>query len=212
MSSLKRIEANRRNALLSTGPRTADGKAIVARNAVRHGLRAQHVLIAGESLEEFDRLHEAMIAEQVPVGVLEHELVEKIVVSLWRLKRARRIEVEIIEHLSEAPEQAGAGQIPFKVIIRKTYEGGRIETEEPLARLPEEETADRADAELAEPKRRTLGEAVKAGLEGAGVLGKFVRYEAHIARMLFASIRELERIQERRRRRGDEETRRRGVE
>jgi hypothetical protein len=36
--SKAKIEANRRNALASTGPRTADGKARVAKNGRRHGL------------------------------------------------------------------------------------------------------------------------------------------------------------------------------
>ena len=47
-------------------------------------------------------------------------------------------------------------------------------------------------------KGRTLGEAVIVGLEGAGILIKFIRYEAHIDRMLSRSIRELERVQEKR--------------
>ena len=195
MTSLRKIEANRRNALKSTGPKSVAGKAIVARNAMTHGLRARQVLIDGESQEEFEWLHEAMVAERKPVGVLEHELVETIVVSLWRLKRAKRIEVEIIEHFSEEPEQAKAGQLPFRVIIRKTYEGGREETEEVGGPMPEDEPE-----RVAPRRRRTLGETVIAGLEGAGVLGKFARYEAHIARMLFGSIRELERIQKKRKR------------
>ena len=38
MTSARKIAANRRNALASTGPRTAAGKARVAQNARRHGL------------------------------------------------------------------------------------------------------------------------------------------------------------------------------
>lgn len=48
MTSQKQLEANRQNALRSTGPRTADGRAAVSQNAVRHGLRAQRVVIEGE--------------------------------------------------------------------------------------------------------------------------------------------------------------------
>jgi hypothetical protein len=38
VTSAARLEANRANALASTGPRTSVGKAIAARNARRHGL------------------------------------------------------------------------------------------------------------------------------------------------------------------------------
>jgi len=87
MTSVGRIEANRRNALLSTGPRTDVGKAIVARNAMRPGLRARQVLITGESEVEFDAFREAMAEYYEPVGVLEGELVDGITIALWRLKR-----------------------------------------------------------------------------------------------------------------------------
>jgi hypothetical protein len=79
--SNKQLQANRKNAAKSTGPRTAEGKAIVARNAMTHGLRAEHVLIEGESEEEFEQFREAMVACYKPVGVLEESLVGKIVVG-----------------------------------------------------------------------------------------------------------------------------------
>src|SRR5438105_13717990 len=40
MSSARKIEANRRNALHSTGPRTASGKSKVGKNPTKHGLAA----------------------------------------------------------------------------------------------------------------------------------------------------------------------------
>jgi len=190
--SNKRLAANRRNALKSTGPKTVEGKAIVARNAMTHGLRAEHVLIEGESEEEFEQFREAMVAYYEPVGVLEESLVAKIVVGFWR---ARRIENEIMYCLAEEPAESKAGQLPFRMVITKTYEGGRHEVEETGGSPPEDEP------ERVEPRRRrTLGEAVIAGLEGAGILNKFIRYEAHIDRMLSRSIRELERVQEKRKR------------
>jgi len=49
MTSLRQIEANRRNALRSTGPKTETGKQHSSKNAVRHGLTAEIVI---ESLED----------------------------------------------------------------------------------------------------------------------------------------------------------------
>ncbi len=40
MTSVRKIEANRRNGRKSRGPRTAAGKSIASRNALRHGLAA----------------------------------------------------------------------------------------------------------------------------------------------------------------------------
>src|ERR1035438_1770948 len=44
-ASERRIQANRLNALRSTGPTTARGKRTVARNAIKHGFLAREVVI-----------------------------------------------------------------------------------------------------------------------------------------------------------------------
>jgi hypothetical protein len=41
MTSAKKAQANRQNALKSTGPKTPEGKAAIHLNAVRHGLSSQ---------------------------------------------------------------------------------------------------------------------------------------------------------------------------
>lgn len=53
MSTPAQIDANRANALHSTGPQSVDGRARVAANAVTHGLTSRKILLAGESIEEF---------------------------------------------------------------------------------------------------------------------------------------------------------------
>ena len=54
MATTNQIEANRKNAQKSTGPKSAQGKADVAKNATKHGLTAQNVIIKGENPEEFE--------------------------------------------------------------------------------------------------------------------------------------------------------------
>jgi hypothetical protein len=96
MSSLKLIEANLRNALKSTGPRSPEGKARSARNALKHGLFTEEVVIRTGDGREDPAQYEAMYAglqqDLRPVGQLEKLLVEKIAVNYWRLRRLVRYE------------------------------------------------------------------------------------------------------------------------
>ena len=47
MTSFLQIEANRRNALRSTGPRTKTGRAVASGNALKHGLTAERIILFG---------------------------------------------------------------------------------------------------------------------------------------------------------------------
>ncbi len=103
--SQKQLEANRRNAKLSTGPKTPEGKQRMKWNALKHGLLAKSVIIPDlegfENQTEFESLLQQLHGELNPVGILEEMLVEKIAVAYWRLRRAVRAESgEIREGLS----------------------------------------------------------------------------------------------------------------
>src|SRR5438105_14251788 len=87
MATLKQIEANRRNALLSTGPKTPEGKAAVRLNALRHGLRAHTVVLPGEKSEQFQQLCDDLEAEWQPQTRTEQLYVEQMAVSQWKLRR-----------------------------------------------------------------------------------------------------------------------------
>ena len=53
MTSPRQFEANRRNALRSTGPKTEGGKQRASRNAVRPGLTAETVFIPFDDVEDY---------------------------------------------------------------------------------------------------------------------------------------------------------------
>lgn len=97
MATQAQIVANRRNAEKSTGPNSAEGKAIVAQNSVKHGLTSAQNVIYSESQAEFDLYRDQMLAELAPVGPMESALSERIVSLLWRLKRAGRIQNQTID-------------------------------------------------------------------------------------------------------------------
>jgi hypothetical protein len=88
MATDAQVAANRLNAQKSTGPRTAAGKAVVAQNAVKHGLLAREGLLRGEDREEYEMHREALLEELNPAGVLETMLAARIVHLTWRLHRA----------------------------------------------------------------------------------------------------------------------------
>ncbi len=99
-ASLKKIEANRRNALRSTGPRTEAGKKQSRRNALRHGILTSALLITDGSCAEYTAEFNALLGglrqDLAPVGTLEEMLVEKIAVCWWRQKRALKCEVGMV--------------------------------------------------------------------------------------------------------------------
>ena len=95
MTSPEKLQANRRNALMSTGPRTAEGKAIVSRNAIRHGLLSRHVLLPDDDPAELDALQDRLYGQLQPVGDLEELLVDQIVASAWRLRRCMIVELGV---------------------------------------------------------------------------------------------------------------------
>src|SRR6185503_15855280 len=95
-ASPAQIDANRRNARKSTGPQTPEGRAASKMNALKHGILSRQVLVNGHNLKENDRefmtLHKRFWMELNPVGPLEEMLVDQIVTTHWRRRRALQAE------------------------------------------------------------------------------------------------------------------------
>jgi hypothetical protein len=98
MSTLRQIEANRRNARHSTGPITAEGKLRSRRNAVRHGLTAETVIVALENAEDYKAFEAAITAQ----SAVERELVLRLASLLWRIRRATTMETGLFENPGQA--------------------------------------------------------------------------------------------------------------
>ena len=126
MLSDKQLLANRQNALKSTGPRTAAGRAIASQNALKHGLRAEHNVIPGEDADEFDSFRQFMLDDLAPAGALELMLTDRIVAGFWKLHRAGRIETALLKELNITPPDPDKPKqkqdLPFKIMVTKTYE------------------------------------------------------------------------------------------
>src|SRR6516164_785356 len=115
MATTNLVEANRRNAELSTGPRSAGGKAAASRNALKHGvLSPLPVIPAAERPEDWEAHRAGIVGCLAPAGALEGQLAERVALALWRLNRVARYEAaviaatqeEAVERLRSAPELA----------------------------------------------------------------------------------------------------------
>jgi hypothetical protein len=105
MATEQQIQANRRNALRSTGPITPEGKAAVRLNALRHGMRARGILLPGESPEEYHRLCADLESDWQPQNRTEQLLVEQMAVAQWKLARLEVGERGIFERDLPAERQ-----------------------------------------------------------------------------------------------------------
>src|SRR5471030_3227002 len=101
MATQTQIEANRRNALHSTGPRSAEGKAASSMNAFKTGIDAESSVIPGEDAAALAALTERFYQDCQPQTAIESLLVDNIIRASWRLRRFDRIDAEILIYIME---------------------------------------------------------------------------------------------------------------
>ncbi len=181
MTSKARINANRRNAQKSTGPRTPDGKNRVRFNALKHGLLAKNLILDtakhNESREEFDFLLCELLHHYLPYGPIEHMLVEKIAVAYWRLQRALRTEADLMHQaIVDRQHCVDTGNPPNRV-----YHGNQWDQKwEQYPATPDKDYPNRV------------------GIPSPEQVFRLTRYERAIELQLHRALTHLERIQARR--------------
>ncbi|MDP8218069.1 MAG: hypothetical protein P9M03_05030 [Candidatus Theseobacter exili] len=101
MTSQKQIDANQENAQRSTGAVTQEGKGVISKNAIKHGIFAKDLILKStvyqESEDEYGKLLYGLIDSLSPQGQIENLLVEKIALDFWRLRRVIRFETGSIK-------------------------------------------------------------------------------------------------------------------
>ena len=108
--SSAQIEAARRNGARSRGPASAVGKAHSAMNARRHGLAGSFTVLPEESPDAFADLHAQLVLRYAPADPVEEFLVRRLAAAMWRLRRAERLEAEVLstrEHRRQAGFEDG---------------------------------------------------------------------------------------------------------
>jgi hypothetical protein len=101
MTTWRQFQANRLNALKSTGPRTEEGNRLSRRNALRHGLAAETVIDGLEDSEDYRGFEAAIIADYDAETAVERELVLRLASLLWRLRRIIAIETDLFQIQAE---------------------------------------------------------------------------------------------------------------
>ena len=115
-------DAARINGAKSNGPVTAEGKAVSAMNALKHGLSSKQVVLPGEDPEAFERLRADYSKRFRPQGDAEHELVETIAAASWRLKRIIRIENALFDDENADALKALSLLVRYENSLNRTYD------------------------------------------------------------------------------------------
>jgi hypothetical protein len=92
MRSDLQIEASRANGSKSRGPISEEGKHASSRNALKHGILSDTVLLPGEDPASFEADAQDLFEEHKPIGHTEQEMVEMMIVARWRRTRVWMIE------------------------------------------------------------------------------------------------------------------------
>ena len=112
MATIRQIDANRRNAHKSTGPRTVEGKARSAMNALKSGIDAQSEIIPGEDGASFDALAAEYINRFQPTSPDERCLIDVLIRSDWQLRRLARAEAQLWQSEIQNAQERGASVPP----------------------------------------------------------------------------------------------------
>ncbi len=194
MTSLRQIDANRRNANRSTGPNTEEGKLRSRRNAVRHGLCAETVVEIIEDIDDYKGFEAAIIADYDARTAVERELVLRLASLFWRLRRTTAIETDLLRIQAEILRDRRLGRFPGQLssILRVT--GCHIEDRgDPNDSNPHEADACNCHAPLqtAQPissaRQLSLCFQRLANLDN-GIFERLGRYELAIARQVLKTL------------------------
>jgi hypothetical protein len=151
----KMIEANRQNALKSTGPTTEQGKQRSSQNAITHGIFAQNPGISDDEAQQFDDFRLAMLAELNPANMQEMRRAEIVINCHWRMRRADNAEVQLLEEamrkLARAEPQVGLA-LAFAINRESSFGLNRLDTYQ--QRLGNQ--TQRAMRELRQPRKEQI--------------------------------------------------------
>lgn len=121
MTSKKQIRANRRNAKKSTGPRSKAGKERSARNAIKHGLFTDILLLPHEDADALAALKDNLHADFRPVTHMQAIVIDRLAMLIWRERRLAQAEAsETLALQRAAPFRQSVSQLHAESVMRTT--------------------------------------------------------------------------------------------
>jgi hypothetical protein len=194
MTSERQQAANRANARHSTGPKTSEGKAAVRLNAVRHGLLTRDVVLPEEDADAFEELFNQVRANLSPAGPIEEFLADRVVNTIWRLRRSERAETALFhsrmhglkaDRLAIQKRSYEFTVADFSLPTTITDKAAHAEASEALARARYEQDRDEV----------LLGRAIDVDAKEGDAFAKLSRYERSLERSLHQALDKLRQIQ-----------------
>ncbi|MGE3852691.1 MAG: hypothetical protein AB7K09_20910 [Planctomycetota bacterium] len=117
-TSKKQIEANRKNAQKSTGPRTEAGKRASSLNRWKHGLTANTVVGHDEDMDAYLELRHSLRMALEPANAHEDELADRVIVNAWKRRRAEKMETACVCQISGATPWFQPHTVILQIIMR----------------------------------------------------------------------------------------------
>ena len=98
MSTLRQLEANRRNAQKSTGPTSVIGKATSSMNALKTGIHAKTLVLPTENLADLQQLIDEFYQHHRPASPVACVLLDDLIRCEWTLRRLSAAETQLFEY------------------------------------------------------------------------------------------------------------------
>ena len=101
MSTLRQIEANRRNAQKSTGPTSVTGKAASSMNALKSGIHAKSLILPSEKLADLEQLIDDYYHRHQPDSPEARLYLDEVIHCEWLLRRYRTAETQMWQYQAQ---------------------------------------------------------------------------------------------------------------
>jgi hypothetical protein len=147
-----KLRANHANAQLSTGPKTAAGKAKVSLNAVKTGLTGRTVLLPADDVAAYEAVIARFTESWSPETEEERILAQALADNDWRLQRIPTLEFGIYamgereladEFADETDPQIRRSLIQTKVFLTHRRELMNLQTQESRLRRQRQQDEER---------------------------------------------------------------------